>query len=360
MKKWLLLALVWPMLASTPVGLASDTDTGSPFPTLLSGIRLSDPLDFCGEPVPLHDQDVRERLEKEMLLSLWDRAQVILWIKRSGRFFPVIEKQLAANGLPDDLKYVPVVESALRAHAGSVKGAIGFWQFMRATGRKYGLTVNRSIDQRRNIFTATEAAIRFFKKLYAMTGSWALSAAAYNMGEQGLMAAVKAQQVNDYYRLHLPLETQRYVFKILAVKQILSQPEKYGFHLTEADLYPPLAFDRVTVKNKRPTSVLTVATAAGTYYKKIKDLNPQIRGQMLPRGRHVLLVPSGAGDRFQEKLKTALQEASGHPTVYVVRTGDSLSTIAKRHNVSLKSLVLWNRIDVSDPIHPGDRLMIYR
>ena len=147
------------------------------FPSLVSGLRFDQPMDFCGEKVPLDDPEIRERLEKEMLLTLWDRAQVILEIKRSGRYFPVIEKLLKKNGLPEDLKYIAVVESALRPHAGSVKGAVGFWQFLKSTGRKYGLTINRRIDERRSIFTSTKAAIRFFKKLYADTGSWTLAAA---------------------------------------------------------------------------------------------------------------------------------------------------------------------------------------
>ena len=362
MKKTRLLLVFWCFFSVGGVCAAAGEPEASRFPSLLSGIRISGPLDFCGEAVPLADPEVRERLEKEMLLSLWDRAQVILWIKRSGRYFPVIEKRLRENGLPEDLKYVAVVESGLRAHAGSAKGAIGFWQFMKATGKKYGLTINRHIDERRNIFTATEAAIRFFKKLYGLTGSWALAAAAYNMGERGLLNAVKQQELRDYYRLYLPLETQRYVLKALAVKRILSSPARFGFHISDGDLYPPLAFDRVTLKTREPTRIQTVAKAAGTYYKKIKDLNPQIRGRYIPAGTRILLVPKGAGRGFQQRLdakgrgaKPVLEER-----FYVVKKGDSLSGIAKRFNVPLRSLAAWNRLNVSRPIHPGDRLLIHR
>ena len=129
------------------------------FPDLISRVRISGPLDFCGEAVELESQDVRERLEKELLLTLWDRPQIALWIKRSGRYMPIIEKMLKEHDMPQDLKYVAIIESALRPHAGSRKGAIGFWQFMEATGLKYKLAINSEKDQRRNIFYSTQAAI---------------------------------------------------------------------------------------------------------------------------------------------------------------------------------------------------------
>jgi len=127
-------------------------------PSLISSIRIQPPLDFCGEPIPLDNPDVRERLEKELLLTLADRPQVILWLKRSPRYLPFIEKELAANGMPDDLKYVAFAESALRPHAGSPAGAIGFWQFIQTTGRKYGLSVNADLDERRSIYNRTSTS----------------------------------------------------------------------------------------------------------------------------------------------------------------------------------------------------------
>ena len=184
------------------------------FPDLISRVRISGPLDFCGEAVELDSQDVRERLEKELLLTLWDRPQIALWIKRSARYMPIIEKMLQEHDMPQDLKYVAIIESALRPHAGSRKGAIGFWQFMEATGLKYKLAINSEKDQRRNIFYSTQAAIAYFKELYDLLGSWTLAAAAYNMGEQGLQSEILAQKTDNYYHLYLSLETQRYVFRI--------------------------------------------------------------------------------------------------------------------------------------------------
>ncbi len=163
-------------------------------PSLISSVRIEGPLDFCGESVELDNRNVRERLEKELLLTLWGRPQVVLWIKRSNRYFPIIEKMLEAHKMPQDLKYIAIAESALRPHARSKKGAVGFWQFLKSSGRKYGLSVNSRKDERRNIFRSTEAAIAYFKYLYDIFGSWTLSAAAYNMGEQGLLSEMMTQK----------------------------------------------------------------------------------------------------------------------------------------------------------------------
>lgn len=331
------------------------------FPGLMSRVRISGPLDFCGEPVPLENQDVRERLEKELLLTLWDRPQVTLWIKRSSRYMPIIERKLKEHDMPDDLKYVAIIESALRPHAGSRRGAIGFWQFLPATGIKYGLEINAEKDQRRNIFYSTQAAINYFKALYELLGSWTLAAAAYNMGEQGLQSEILAQKTDNYYHLYLPLETQRYIFRIIAAKLILADPITYGFEHTQEDLYPPLQYDQIKLDCFQETPIYLVAQAANTEFKKIKDLNPEIRGHFLAAGSHRLLVPKGAADGFQERFKALVDqwEAENKERVYVVKEGDNLSTIADRFNVPLPALMIWNRLDKNKHIYPGDRLVIY-
>ena len=331
------------------------------FPELMSRVRISGPLDFCGEPVALENQDVRERLEKELLLTLWDRPQVALWIKRSGRYMPIIERMLKEHNMPDDLKYVAIIESALRPHAGSRKGAIGFWQFMEATGLKYGLEINSEKDQRRNIFYSTEAAIAYFKSLYELLGSWTLAAAGYNMGEQGLQSEILAQRTDNYYHLYLPLETQRYVFRIISAKLVLTNPDAYGFEYTQQDLYPPLQYDRLKLHCFQETPISIIAQAANTEFKKIKDLNPEIRGHFLAAGSHRLLIPKGADDGFQERFKALVDRwvAENKEQVYVVKEGDNLSSIADRFNVPLPALIIWNRLEKNKHIHPGDRLVIY-
>jgi hypothetical protein len=331
------------------------------FPSLISRVRISGPLDFCGEPVELDNRDVRERLEKELLLTLWDRPQVVLWIKRSTRFFPIIEKMLRENNMPEDLKYIAIAESALRPHAGSKKGAIGFWQFMKATGRKYGLRINAEKDERRNIFRSTEAAIAYFKQLYDILGSWTLSAAAYNMGEHGLLSEILAQKTRYYYHLYLPLETQRYILRVISAKIILSDPETYGFRFTEKDLYPPLQFDRIKLACFQETPISVIAEAANTRFKVIKDLNPEIRGHFLAAGNHSILVPKGAADGFQARFKTLIDQwlAENRKRIYVVKKGDNLSAIAERFNVPLPVLIIWNRLKLRKHIHPGQHLIIY-
>lgn len=323
--------------------------------------QLTAPLAFCGEPVPLDNGEVRERLDRELLVFLGNRSQMILWIKRSARYMPIIEEELRKNGMPDDLKYLVVIESSLLPHAGSSAGAVGFWQFMRETGRSYGLAVNASRDERRNIFTSTSAAIRYLKKLYGDFGSWTLAAAAYNMGEGGLQTEILVQQVGDYYHLYLPLETQQYLPRIIVAKAILSDPGRYGFVLDKDDLYPPLAFDRIEVNGEEDIPLVLIAQAANTTFKVIKDLNPELRGYHLDKGPHTMLVPPGAGAGFTDRLAAARtqwqDERKEH--LYEVRRGDTLSSIAARFRVPLKALLIWNRLESSHKLTSGERLVVY-
>ena len=331
------------------------------FPSLVTSLRIAAPLEFCAERVPLELQETRERLEKELLLSLWHRSQVILYLKRSRRYLPYIEDMLSKNGMPDDLKYVAIAESALRPHVRSKKGAVGFWQFMKYTGRKYGLTIDGRMDERRNIFASTQAAIRYLKDLHDNFSSWTLAAAAYNMGEERLAAEILEQGNNNYYELYLPLETHRYVFRIISIKMIFEDPGKYGFHLSEEDYYPPLKFDQVSLECSKETPIRIIAQAANTNFKVIKDLNPEIRGHYLAKGKHSILIPSeGSGDfqtRYQD-LSTRWLSGQREQT-YRGRKGDNLTAIAERFGVPLPSLVIWNRLNPRSPIHPGDRLIIY-
>ena len=333
----------------------------SGFPSLLTSIKLDKVPDFCGEIVPIAEQEVKERLEKELLLSLWNRPQVILWLKRSKRYLPPMEELLKNEGMPDDLKYVAITESALRPHAHSRKGAVGFWQFVSYTGEKYGLVINSRIDERRNIFASTRAAIRYFKDLHEIFGSWTLAAAAYNMGEEGLMAEILEQGSSDYYNLHLPLETQRYILRIIAIKLILTDPAKYGFYLLEEDYYPPLQFEQVGIECSDETPIRIVAKAAKTTFKIIKELNPEIRGHYLPEGSYSIMIPKGDSEDFQARYKSLIKQWSSNQEerIYFVKEGDSLTAIAERFGVPLASLIIWNRLNPRATIHPGDQLIIY-
>lgn len=358
--RWLIILI---MVSGFLLGEAAEAKPIEParIPALMASLKIPPGQNFCGEPVPMNNPEVRQRFERELLLALWNRPQVILWLKRAGRYLPHMEKLLKKNGLPDDLKYVAIAESALRPHAGSSRGAIGFWQFVRPTGRKYGLVINDRIDERRNLLASTRAAIRYFKSLHQELGSWTLAAAAYNMGEKGLMGEILAQDSINYYDLYLPLETQHFLFRILAIKLIFSDPKRYGFNLFEKDRYPLLSFDRVQLKCDRETPIKLVAKASKTRFKVIKDLNPEVRGHYLSKGDHELFIPKGSLPGFQKRfsrlLKTYAEDHKGR--IYVVRPGDNLSTIARSHNVPVTALIIWNRISPRDPIHPGQKLIVH-
>jgi len=330
------------------------------FDPLVEAVRITAPVDFCGEPVPLDQSEVAERLETELLLMVWDRSQTILWLKRAGRYLPEIEAVLQREGLPDDLKYLAVIESGLRPHVGSPAGAIGFWQFIRPTALRYGLTVDDRKDQRRNLQTSTLAAARYLKDLYERFGSWHLAAAAYNMGEQGLAAEMLVQEVQDYYRLYLYLETQRYLPRAVAAKLILSDPKRFGFHLEGRDIYAPQRAESVRITLAGETPLRLVARAAGCDFKAIKDLNPELRGHYLAAGEHALNIPLGQADGFARRLGQITADGRGQneQRVYVVRPGDNLSAIAERFGVPIQALRIWNRLDLRKTIHPGDRLVV--
>lgn len=361
----LLAALVFQAVAALPAAAtlhkASEVVRApAGFPSLVSGSRVEGPVDFCGEPVPLGEPDVRQRLEKELLLVLWNRAQMLLYLKRSGKYFPYIEAQLKARGMPDDIKYLAVIESALKPHSGSRRGAVGFWQFIRPTARRYGLRVDGFIDERRSLYTSTRAALDYLSDLHDMFSSWSLAAAAYNMGEDGLKKRIRAQGVEEYHRLHLPRETQAYVFRAMAVRRVMQNPARYGFHMTAGDYWRPDEFERVRAACPHGVPLRAVADAARTWFKVIKDLNPQLLGDELPRGTHELLVPPGSGKGFSALF--AAQVAKHKPKVktYVVRRGDTLLGIARKFKVSLDSLLKRNKLGRSSTIHPGQRLTIPR
>jgi len=328
--------------------------------SMISSLNIKEPLKFCGEPVPLDKQEVRERLEKEFLVTLWNRPQIILWMKRSGRFMPFIEETLKQNNMPEDLKYLAIIESSLISHVSSSKGAKGYWQFMEDTGKRYGLKVDSDIDERRNFFSSTRAAVSYLKKLYGDFGSWTLSAAAYNMGEEGLKTEILVQQENNYYNLYLPVETQQYILRAIIAKMILSNPEKFGFKLTKEGIYPPLQFDHVELMCDQDTPVSIIAKAANTYFKIIKDLNPEIKGHYLVKGQHVILIPVGAAEGFQTRyedlLKKWLAERKEH--MYVVKRGETLTSIAARFNVPVQVILIWNNLGTKKHVKPGDRLFI--
>lgn len=258
----------------------------------LSSFKLPDKLTFAGQSVPLDNWQVRERIEYEFYQFLEDQGESIILAKRTGRCFAPAEKQLADAGLPDDLKYMLLVESKCIAAAYSRAKASGPWQFINSTGRRYKLHNERWLDERRNLEMSTEAAIKYLRYLRDLQqGDWFLAMASYNAGEDRVRKLIKEQNVNDYWHMHGPRETMRYVARIIAAKEIYSQPEKY-LGLTKKDLYPPLETETVTVTIKETQRRLTViAQEYGTYFLELKMLNPEFTKDYLPKGTYQVKVP---------------------------------------------------------------------
>ena len=264
----------------------------------LTAYKLPREVILCGERVPLEDRKVWENLDREFLLSLSNEVQILLYMKRARRYFPYIERRLKECGLPDDLKYLAIVESGLRPYAVSSSGASGIWQFIPATGEKYEMRRNKSIDERFDFFKATEGALAYLKTLYGEFGNWALAMAAYNAGENKIRKEIELQRTADYFYLNLPLETERYVYKIAVAKIILSDTEKYGFHLEENELYEPLQVERVRVDLTWPLPLIEVSGALGIYYKDMKEMNPHLFEEIIPPGVHSLNLPPGTSEKF--------------------------------------------------------------
>ena len=242
-------------------------------------IEFADDISFAGERVPLEMFNIRERYERELLSTCYFHSNTMLLVKRSKRWFPVIEPILKKYGVPDDFKYLCVTESTL-TNAVSPAGAVGFWQFLERTGKEYGLTINKDIDMRYNVELETEAACRYFLKSYEIYHNWTLVAASFNAGTRRLNKFLREQKVNSYYDLLMADETERYVFRILAFKTILENPERYGIYVSKSLEYKPFRYKTVVVK-KNVDSWADFAKEHDITYKLLKTFNPWLRSKSL-------------------------------------------------------------------------------
>lgn len=320
--------------------------------------RLPRQLSFCGEKLPLEQRYGREMLDREFTITVYDRTQVVLWLKRAPRYLPFFSRELKKAGLPDDLKYVPVIESSLIENIHSRAGAAGLWQFIRPTARRMGLRVTATLDERLDPLAATRAALRYLAQLHEEFGSWALALAAYNCGEQRVAKELARQQARDYFQLALPRESERYLYRLAAIKLIITRPEAYGFRLPADQLYPPLPNRRVVLDLKHEYSLTDFALALGTTYHALKKLNPQFISRRLPRGRFNLLLP----DRCRKDPTLALQKLSplpelSAPRFHIVKRGDTLGAISRRYHVPTARIRELNRIKNSR-IMIGQRLRL--
>jgi membrane-bound lytic murein transglycosylase D len=320
-------------------------------------------VSLCNERVPLDKWDVWERLDGEFLSFLANEKQVFLWLKRSGRYFPLIEEELAKAGLPDDLKYVTIVESALKASATSSACAAGFWQFIETTGDAYGLEQNAWLDNRRDLYASTQAAIKYLKNLYGIFHDWPLALAGYNAGEGRVLNAMRNQGVHNYFQLELPRETERYVFRIIAAKIILSAPKQYGFYIDDSTLFPPHQVERIEIKLPQSTHIRDIAKQYGSYYREFRLLNPEIQTTTLPAGTHRVKVPKGWQTLVASAEEPSLeaQYSGDDEIVYTVRAGDTVSKIARKFHVDISAISkIRSRGSSLSKIYPGDKLLILK
>ncbi|UNY97662.1 lytic transglycosylase domain-containing protein [Zhouia spongiae] len=242
-------------------------------------IDLPEKIDFAGEEVPLSDPDVWERLDRELLVNTYWQSNGLLLIKRANKYFPVIEPILKEHGVPDDFKYLAVIESGLQ-NVVSPARATGFWQIMKGTGKDYGLEVNENVDERYHVKKSTEVACEYIKDAKEKLGSWTLAAAAYNAGMAGVTKQLRRQKVSGYYDLLLGEETKRYLFRILAIKEILSDPDAYGFNFEEDHLYRHIPTYEVEVDTP-VTDFADFAKKFDINYKILKIHNPWLRDSFL-------------------------------------------------------------------------------
>lgn len=248
-------------------------------PNSILSPQMPEKLMFAGEAVPLHDFDVKERFDRELMINTFWHSQTMYLLKKSQRYLPVIEKVLKEQGVPDDFKYLAMAESGL-ANVTSPAKAEGFWQFLESTGKRYGLEINEEVDERYHLEKATVAACKYLKDSKNKLGNWTLAAAAYNMGESGVQKAIEKQGVKNYYDLLLNSETSRYMFRILAIKEIYTNARRFGFALDSTDYYPVIKTYTINV-DSTVDNLAKFAIDKGINYKVLKLLNPWLRQNYL-------------------------------------------------------------------------------
>ncbi len=249
-------------------------------------------LNFAGENIPVYSPEIWERIDAELLKNTYWQSNTMLFFKKAHKYFPIIEPILKKNNIPDDFKYLALIESGLDNVVSSA-GAAGFWQILKGTAREYGLEVNYAIDERYNLEKSTEVACEYLQDAYYKFGSWTMAAASYNMGKNGARRKIAEQGTNNYYNLHLNSETTRYVFRIIAVKEIMKNPRKYGFIFREKDLYAMPEYKTIEI-DSTISNLNDFAKSHDINYKLLRQFNPWLRTSSLPdksRRKYVLKIP---------------------------------------------------------------------
>ena len=258
---------------STPEKQDYDWQPTENVPQIVKSVDLNKDFSFCEEALPMDNFDVRERLDRELIVNTYWHSSTILSIKSTVRYFPMMDKILTEEGVPTDLKYIAVAESALR-NAVSPAGAKGIWQFMKGTGTEYGLEITDEVDERYHFEKSTRAAAKYLKSLRQRFGSWANATAAYNMGGGNMNKHLREQESDNYFELNLNEETSRYYFRLVAIKQIMENPREFGFYLDREDYYPALDDYRTVEVSESVESWGAFAKKHGTNYRILKVYNP--------------------------------------------------------------------------------------
>ena len=345
-------------------------------------VPLPDTMSFAGEPVPMNHFGVRENLEQEMLVNIYWQSQTMLDLKRANRYFPEIEKILKRNGVPDDFKYLAMAESGF-TYKNSAAGAVGFWQILKATAIANDLEVGKDIDERYNLAKSTEAACKYFKQAYDEFHNWTLVAASYNMGMAGVAKAIGFQKQANYYDLGLNTETSRYIFRILALKEIESNPEKFGFFIKPSELYPLIPTIQISVDSTIP-DLAEFALSRHVNYRILKILNPWLLSSSLPNphnetyiislprtdatfvdlGENIVYNDTGTSKLFSQSVAdtSAKAQAPSAPKIIVhfVKKGETIEAIAKKYNVSAEQIRSWNSLSDSSAVRANDEIILFK
>ncbi len=327
-------------------------------------LAIPQKLEFAGEKVPVYQEEVKNRLDRELLVNTYWQSHTLLLMKRANRRLPIIEDILEKNGIPKDFKYLPIAESDLK-NVVSPAGAVGFWQFMKASGKERGLEIRDQVDERYDLKKATKAACQYLQEAYREFGNWTLVAASFNLGISGVKRALRQQEVDSYYDLKLNPETSRYVFRILAIKEILQNPERYGFRLNESDLYQPYRTQTVEVSGS-VSDWVNFAQKHNITYKTLKEYNPWIQRKRLDnrsgkiyevdipeeamrgQGRGRLYQKDTLANMPREKAMAIHgQTYPGAFKTHRVKEGQTIHKIAKHYQVRVTEIMEWNHLNTS-------------
>jgi len=327
---------------------------------------------FAGKEISLNEFDIAERYDRELLTNVYWQSQTLLMLKRANRYFPLIEKTLKSNNIPDDFKYLALAESGLQ-NVVSPAEAAGFWQFLDKTGKRYGLEITEQVDERYHLEKATEAACKYFKEAYNVLNDWSLVAASYNMGIEGVKRQIQNQGINNYYDLYLNTETARYLFRIISLKTIHQNPSKFGFYLAYNQQYKNIETVVVPV-NISISNLQQWALNQQCNYKLLKILNPWLRKSFInvePGKTYYLQLPK------YKLVQTTIWAKVKNDTLYLdemitgnlikedvmpitehkVIAGETLESIANEHKITVEQLMLWNALN-GKKITPGMILKI--